>query len=147
MKNAQPGRVAKPSAIIVDIDGTVALRGDRSPYDGSRVLLDSPNLAVISVVRALFRDGFKVIFVSGRMENTRGQTEAWLSAHVPVSYEHLYMRQVSDFRPDQQLKEGLYKSHIQDQYAVTCVIDDRQRVVEMWRRMGLTCLQVAPGDF
>ena len=27
------------------------------------------------------------------------------------------------------------------------VLEDRQCVVDMWRGEGLTCLQVAPGDF
>jgi hypothetical protein len=30
---------------------------------------------------------------------------------------------------------------------VFCVVDDRQKVVDMWRENGLTCFQVAPGDF
>ena len=32
-------------------------------------------------------------------------------------------------------------------YNVKFVLDDRNRVVEMWRSLGLTCLQVADGDF
>ena len=34
--------------------------------------------------------------------------------------------------------------HIDD---VFLVVDDRQKVVNMWRDLGLTCVQVAPGDF
>jgi len=30
---------------------------------------------------------------------------------------------------------------------VKFVVEDRKRVVEMWRREGYTCLQVAPGNF
>jgi hypothetical protein len=30
---------------------------------------------------------------------------------------------------------------------IMCVFDDRDKVVNMWRRNGLTCLQVADGDF
>ena len=30
---------------------------------------------------------------------------------------------------------------------VLCVFDDRVRLVEMWRKNGLTCLQVNDGDF
>jgi hypothetical protein len=30
---------------------------------------------------------------------------------------------------------------------IVCVFDDRQKVVDMWRDMGLTCMQVAPGNF
>ena len=30
---------------------------------------------------------------------------------------------------------------------VEAVFDDRQKVVDMWREIGLTCMQVAPGNF
>ena len=30
---------------------------------------------------------------------------------------------------------------------VFMTVDDRQKVVDMWRENGLTCFQVAPGDF
>ena len=46
--------------------------------------------------------------------------------------------------------EPKYEDHrmirpIKDDVLMT--VDDRQRVVDMWRAEGLTCLQVAPGDF
>jgi hypothetical protein len=36
---------------------------------------------------------------------------------------------------------------VRDNFDVQFVLDDRDQVVEMWRAMGLTCLQVAPGNF
>ena len=30
---------------------------------------------------------------------------------------------------------------------IVCVFDDRDKVVKMWRDNGLTCMQVAPGNF
>lgn len=30
---------------------------------------------------------------------------------------------------------------------ILCVLDDRNKVVKMWRELGLTCLQMAEGDF
>lgn len=139
--------VDKPAAIIVDIDGTIALRGDRNPFDEEAVGQDTPNLSVVAVVRAMHRDGYKVIFVSGRTEKSRDATEVWLSVNVPVLYEQLLLRPNADNRPDQVLKMGFYEAFIRDQYSVLCVIDDRQRVVDMWRDLGLTCMQVAPGKF
>ena len=32
-------------------------------------------------------------------------------------------------------------------YSASIVLDDRKQVVDMWRSLGLTCLQVADGDF
>ena len=34
-----------------------------------------------------------------------------------------------------------------DKDDVFAVFDDRQQVVDMWRSNGLTCFQVADGDF
>ena len=30
---------------------------------------------------------------------------------------------------------------------IICTFDDRDKVVNMWRENGLTCMQVAPGNF
>jgi len=30
---------------------------------------------------------------------------------------------------------------------ILCVFDDRQKVVDMWRKNGITCFQVNYGDF
>jgi hypothetical protein len=140
---------------LVDIDGTLALRGDRSPYDWSRVGEDAPNKPVITVARALAaRSG--LIFMSGRMEQCREATKLWLHAyacdhaHLPRCMREypLLMRRDGDNRPDQVVKRELYEGHVQGLYEVEGVLDDRDRVVRMWREdLGLTCLQVAHGDF
>ncbi len=52
-----------PEAILCDLDGTLALMGDRSPYDASRCdELDKPNWPVIECVKAMYARGVKVIF-------------------------------------------------------------------------------------
>ena len=35
----------------------------------------------------------------------------------------------------------------EDRARLVMVFDDRDRVVNMWRRNGVVCAQVAPGDF
>lgn len=134
-------------AIMVDVDGTVALRGDRSPYDETRVSKDTPNHPVLAVTRAMYLDGHAVIFCSGRTEACREQTTAWLVKHFGWPFAALHMRSVGDQRKDSVVKRELYERHIRDAYDVTCVLDDRNQVVDMWRSIGLTVLQVAPGDF
>ena len=60
----------------------------------------------------------------------------------------LLMRKDGDNRPDQIVKRELYERHVQGLYEIEGVLDDRDRVVAMWRNdLGLTCLQVAPGAF
>lgn len=41
----------------------------------------------------------------------------------------------------------LYERYVQPIGSVTAVLDDRARVVAMWRALGLTVLQVAEGNF
>jgi hypothetical protein len=41
----------------------------------------------------------------------------------------------------------LYEAHIEPHYDVQFVLEDLNQAVEMWRSLGLVCLQVAPGDF
>jgi hypothetical protein len=58
------------------------------------------------------------------------------------------MRKNNDQRKDSIIKFELFENHIKDKYYVELVVDDRQQVVDMWRRkLGLTCLQVDYGDF
>jgi predicted kinase len=139
-------RLGSKPAIIVDIDGTVALMGDRSPYDLSRVHEDRPNHPVIAAVRAAWHDGLSVVYCSGRDDSSREVTEKWLATHVGVPGP-LLMRAADDRRKDSIVKRELFDAHIRDEYDVRYVLDDRQQVVDMWRSLGLTCLQVAKGDF
>lgn len=137
----------QPRAVMVDIDGTVAIHGDRDPYDTTRYHEDTPNTAVIAAVRAMYDTGHEVVFCSGRDEEFRDVTEKWLMQHVQVSFRALYMRPPGDRRRDDIVKLELFDTHIRDSWNVTCVFDDRDRVVEAWRSIGLTVLQVAPGAF
>ena len=136
-----------PEAFLVDIDGTVAVMGARSPYDESRVHEDTPNEPVIRVVRALHAAGYRIVFCSGRTDGSRESTAAWLAAHVGVPYEALHMRAAGDQRKDSIVKAEIFEKHIRHAYRVVGVLDDRMQVVRMWRALGLTVLQVAEGDF
>lgn len=138
-----------PNAVMVDIDGTVALMCARSPYDETRVHEDRPNLPVIEAVTAMSRAGHEVVFCSGRTEGCRAATAVWLRTHLAEVGVHavLHMRQVGDMRKDSVVKAEIFDRHIRDRYNVVAVFDDRKQVVDMWRSIGLTVFQVAPGDF
>jgi predicted kinase len=144
---------SKPSAIICDIDGTVAIRGDRDIYDEGKVHLDTPNQAVIGLVRDAISLGDTALFTSGRSEGCRAATKMWLDEYV-VSLNHyrpnphmLFMRPADDKRKDYIVKLELFNKNIRDAYNVRYALDDRNQVVNMWRELGLTCLQVAEGNF
>lgn len=134
-----------PEAIIVDIDGTLAHMDGRSPYDWERVgedLLDENLGRIIHVLSGRFR----VIVMSGRSEDCREITQEWLRDN-HVKYDHLFMRPSRDNRPDTIIKYELFDEYVRGRFNITCVYDDRSSVVQLWRRMGLSCYQVAPGNF
>jgi hypothetical protein len=135
-------------AVIVDIDGTLALRtGDRSPYDWDRVGEDEPNPPVIELVQIIHAAGnHRIILMSGRDESCRMQTEMWLDAQ-QVPFDELYMRPEKNNEKDSIVKERLYREHVEGRYDVAFVLDDRMSVVKMWRSIGLPVFQVAEGDF
>jgi len=139
-----------PKAVMVDVDGTVALMAGRSPYDETRVHEDRPNLPVIATIRGMVAAGYRVVFCSGRTEACRDATEAWLAEHIwhrNVLLSPLFMRPAGDMRKDSVVKAELFDRHIRSEWDVTCVFDDRDQVVQMWRSLGLTVFQVADGAF
>jgi predicted kinase len=140
-------RPGLPEAILVDIDGTVALLGGRDPYDMRQVGDDRPNQAVITAVQAMHAFGHQIVYCTGRSENGRAATEAWLKRHVDVPYEALFMRRTGDTRRDSVVKAEIFEREIRHRFQITGVFDDRAQVVRMWRALGLTVFQVAEGDF
>lgn len=143
----------KEECIIVDIDGTLAHIADgRSPYDASRAMNDSLDDAVSVITAMFYKHGYKVIILTGRDEEHREVTEQWLEAN-NVDYDELYTRLATDVDDngkkleDSIVKERLFRTHVEPRFNVKFVLDDRNRVVNMWRNIGLKCLQVAPGNF
>ena len=142
-------------AILVDIDGTVAQMVDRGPFEWSKVGNDEPIENIWKIVNWLWEGSpANILFMSGRDEVCFGETRKWLDRYFwgagrrpMVCEQDLFMRPEGDQRPDEVVKLELFNKHIRDNYNVIAVLDDRQKVVNMWRSIGLTCLQVAPGDF
>ena len=132
-------------AYLVDIDGTVALCGDRDIYDGAKAHLDTVNEGVAAIIRMLSRDHL-MIFMSGRSDEFREVTEQWLRVN-RFTVDHLHMRAAGDKRKDSIVKHELFNQHVRGKYNIAGVFDDRNQVVEMWRAIGLTVFQVAEGNF
>lgn len=144
-------------AIIIDLDGTLCDVSHRvhfvkeSPpswlsfFDACTY--DTPNPAVAALVDMASSAGYQIIYVSGRPATHRAQTEEWLKANCFDGYTALLMRPAGDYRPDQIVKRELYEAHIAGKYEVLFTVDDRDQVVKMWRSLGLTCFQVAEGNF
>jgi len=133
-------------SIIVDIDGTLAIMGDRDPYTWRKVGRDLPNTSVVDFVKRHIQEGHNVIIMSGRDGVCRKETQEWLDRYVSPGLP-LFMRTQNDKRPDYIVKNELFRNNIVDNYHVTLVLDDRTSVVKLWRALGLNCWQVNEGDF
>lgn len=136
----------KPLCIICDIDGTIADKKDRSPYDWDLVGKDTPKKIIIDIINNYKRQGVDIIIISGRDECCRQLTQDWLKRN-QVEYNKLFMRPNENYEKDEILKQQIYERSIKKHYEVFFVLDDRNKVVKMWRNLGLTCLQVAEGNF
>jgi hypothetical protein len=151
--------------IICDLDGTLAncehrvhhVRNKPKNWDAfyAGVREDEVNYPVLNILdKFLCYEGlrYNIIFCSGRPERCRENTVWWLKevAHIWCSPDspdvQLFMRKDGDYRADYIVKEEILNEHI-DKDRVLFVLDDRQQVVDMWRRNGLTCFQVAEGNF
>lgn len=136
----------KPEAILVDIDGTLAKMNGRGPFEWSRVGEDELVQTIADIVEMEFSNSTTVIVMSGRDGSCEAHTFDWLVGN-GVPFDHLFMRAAGDSRKDSIVKMELFDEHVRDNFRVKYVLDDRDQVVDMWRSLGLTCLQVAPGDF
>jgi len=108
---------------------------------------DTPINAIIDVLACVRHNESDVWIWSGRMSTVSAETFRWLQDH-HIRFDQLKMRPAGDYTPDDQLKESwLHALSPEDRARLVMVFDDRQRVVDMWRRNGVVCAQVAPGDF
>ena len=146
---------------IFDLDGTLALIDKRralATKDGKmdwdvffhrdNIKLDVPNTPVIKMAQMLKSQGFDIVIFSGRSKVSYRTTRQWLIQN-DVPFDDLHMRPTSDdwhFMKDSTLKQ-IWLDTVVDKDDVFAVFDDRQQVVDMWRDNGLTCFQVADGDF
>ena len=132
-------------AYIFDLDGTLALRTGRDPYDFEKCDEDAINQDIVEILRNLYQERV-ILIVTGREDKFSDQTLDWLETY-DIRYDNIFFRPTGDNRPDDVIKAEIYHDKIKRRYHVVAVFDDRTRVVEMWRQLGLTCCQVAQGDF
>lgn len=141
--------------VISDLDGTISDAAHRvhlvrrhpkdypAFFEQSRH--DAPVWPVIRLLRALKSAGHEVHVLTGRSETVRESTLDWFGEH-GVPCDVLLMRPAHDYTPDDRLKRDWFEARY-TAGQVLLVLEDRDRVVKMWRALGLTCLQVAPGAF
>lgn len=146
----------KPNVIVVDLDGTLcniderlhhvkgAKKNWKAFFDG--IAQDVANMWCVNIIRSMENFGVTTVLCSGRPDNYRIQTYAWLMKQDLYNYR-LLMRNRSDHRQDWIAKELILDFEILTAYNPLFFIDDREQVCQMWRRRGFVCLQCADGKF
>ncbi len=156
-KNIRLPRITvKRDIAVFDLDGTLALidhrrhlisNGNRQWDEFYRACVDDlPNWPVIRFVELMAKNNLDVFIASGRSDLVLQETLEWLSKH-GIEWDKLVMRKQGDSTPDDELKLSWLNDGTIPKERVKIVFDDRDKVVKMWRGQGLTCLQVAEGNF
>lgn len=154
-KASIPDAVKWPLFVVFDLDGTLA-NGEHREHWINRPVgekdwrnyfadcgRDLPKRPVVETFRALRAAGHHIEIWTGRSAEVSDKTEAWLKEHgldgVPIR-----ARAEGDHTADADLKKMWLAEASRKP---DMVFEDRARVVAMWRAEGITCCQVAPGDF
>jgi len=116
----------------------------RGPFDWSRVGEDALDEAIAKMVGIVFDAGVRLILVSGRDEVCREETEEWLEES-EINYHFLYMRPEGNNEDDRIIKRRIYEEKIKDKFNILFVLDDRPKVIRMWKELGLKVLDCGNG--
>lgn len=137
--------------VILDLDGTCANLDHRLPFIKNTpkdweafhqaCVNDTPIPATRTVANLLSRAGYIVHILSGRNDTVLQETIQWLDTH-GFQYDTLTMRAADDRRDDVEVKKEMIAKLGLTPHNTLLVMDDRQRVVDMWRELGFTCHQV-----
>ena len=145
---------------LIDIDGTIADLSHRLHYIQSNpkdwpaffdAMIDDKPIELMKHLIHSIREHYDIIYMSGRPDSHRKQTEAWLSLNNFPSDFKPFMRKAGDYRADHIVKRELLAKVLElfdcQINQVGLVVDDRKQVVDMWRSLGLLTLQCKDGDY
>jgi len=153
----------RKKTVIFDLDGTLALIDDRRAistkdngnmdwdkfFDPANIKLDKPNWPVILMAQTLKNAGHRIVIFSGRSKATKDATKDWLN-DLDIPFDILKMRPTDGgfkWMKDDVLKKKWLDDLFPNTDDILCVFDDRDKVVQMWRNNGISCFQVADGNF
>lgn len=149
----------KTTAVIVDIDGTIADLSHRLHLIGtgkpdweafySLAEEDHPMLDNIKMITDFVYAGtsgrMDILFVTGRPERIRDTTSRWIARHATSLQGKLFMRADYDHRPDDEVKKDIHDVLLKPRHDIVRVYDDRPRVVRMWKSLGYDVVDVGDG--
>ena len=140
------------NAVIADMDGTIAnVLGIRHYVTGpvrnfhkfhEESVNCPPNPEVIEALVADHEAGNTILVVTARSFRFAMHTMFYLSMHLPVPYEQLYMRRDNDFRPDYEVKTEILDMIRRDGYNVVKAYDDNPAIWDVWEGAGIETVRV-----
>ena len=142
-----------PHCILIDMDATLFLNTNGRPFYGddlepTDILKDEPILPTITLVKAYQNTGNLVIGLSGRED--KPQIRACTIKQCEnqgIHLDALILRPIGSRKRGDASKKELFEDNIKGKYFVDFVLDDSTKVVQMYRDLGLTCLQPNEGKF
>ena len=140
-------KVGCARTVIFDIDGTLAKMKERQCYDWDKVKEDEYIEPIFEILEMYIKNNYTILFLSGRMDCCYKDTYNWLKKRLPDLDIKLAMRKTNDMRPDYIIKKEIFMNEIDLQYNVKYCFDDRLQIVNLWRDLGITTLQVDDGFF
>lgn len=136
----------KPKAVIFDIDWTLAKMNWRSPYDySSELMADTLSKQIWNIYNMYKEALYNIIIFTWRKEEWDKRTQQRLLDN-DIHYTEFRWRKDWDDRNDAIIKKEFF-DELKDKYNIEIVFDDRNRVVDMYRWLGLTVCQVDYWDF
>jgi len=119
----------------------------RNPFNASKCDNDLLHHPVANLLKNYKTLGYKILLVSGRENVYKEPTLRFLEKH-EITFDELLMRKAKDNRKDSIIKTEIYHDFIKGKYFIEFVLDDRNQVVDTWRKdLKLPCFQVYYGDF
>ena len=143
----------KAPKVLMTGSGPTAIYGDdpefKKDWSGffTHMMSDTPRTDVVDMLLEYEDAGHEIFFISARPDTYRAFTEDWI---VRVAFNGrrihngLFMRGANDSREDSMVKKDMYEKYFKN-LPILSVIDDRPRVIRMWRELGLNVTDVGNG--
>lgn len=144
---SNPPSAPRRAIAVIDIDGVLAdvrhrlVHLDKRPKDwGSffRAAAKDPPLAEGLDAARRLAEVYEVVYLSGRPEHLRNDTEEWFRRHGLPDGE-LHLRPPNDFRPAREFKVSTLR-RFTERAPVALLVDDDELVLDAARKAGFDVL-------
>ena len=146
-----------PNCLIADMDATICFNVSGRPYFGAgsaeKMQYDVPNEPVIKIILNYLKcmdENDRIFIITGReaAPDIRKATIDYVKKHVSEDPRvEVIMRVDKDYRKGDLVKKELYETFVKGKYNVDFVLDDSNKIVKMYRELGLTVLQPNEGKY